>query len=37
VNATLVKAVESIEAEFAAIDAELAAASSKSAPSEDNV
>lgn len=35
VNATLVKAVESIEAEFAAIDAELAAASSKNAHSEE--
>jgi DNA-binding PadR family transcriptional regulator len=35
VNATLVKAVESIEAEFAAIDAELAAASSKNANSEE--
>lgn len=35
VNATLVKAVESIEAEFAAIDAELAAASSKNAYSEE--
>lgn len=35
VNATLVKAVESIEAEFAAIDAEMAAASSKNAHSEE--
>lgn len=35
VNATLVKAVESIEAEFAAIDAELAAASSKNAHSKE--
>ena len=35
VNATLVKAVESIEAEFAAIDAELAAASSKNTHSEE--
>lgn len=35
VNATLVKAVESIEAEFTAIDAELAAASSKNAHSEE--
>ncbi len=35
VNATLVKAVESIEAEFAAIDAELAAASSKNAHPEE--
>lgn len=35
VNATLVKAVESIEAEFAAIDAELTAASSKNAHSEE--
>ncbi|KAA8728929.1 PadR family transcriptional regulator [Ewingella americana] len=35
VNATLVKAVESIEAEFAAIDAELAATSSKNANSEE--
>lgn len=35
VNATLVKAVESIEAEFAAIDAELSAASAKSSASEE--
>jgi len=35
VNATLVKAVESIEAEFAAIDAELSAASSKNAHPEE--